>query len=121
MKQSLFVYGSLRPDGSQANLLSCISGHWTAATVKGHFYPAASCYGANTYPGVVLDKQGEEIAGFIFSSDNLDVHWSVLDEYEGEDYMRVLATAWTQELETVEVYIYVLKTTPKSDKNLIHT
>ena len=30
------------------------------------------------YPGMILDEAGEVIEGFLFNSDNLSDHWSVL-------------------------------------------
>ena len=44
------------------------------------------------YPGIVLDDGGDEIKGYIFSSEKLDDHWDELDDYEGKEYKRVLIT-----------------------------
>ena len=40
------------------------------------------------YPGIVLDSEGEPVAGFLFSSENLNEHWGELDAFEGEAYER---------------------------------
>jgi gamma-glutamylcyclotransferase (GGCT)/AIG2-like uncharacterized protein YtfP len=66
-------------------------------------------WGAETgYPGIVLDEHGNDVQGFLFSSERLDGHWTRLDEFEGEDYERVLTTARRQDGSTVDAYIYRL-------------
>ena len=42
------------------------------------------------YPGIDLDEHGDEVQGFLFSSENLFDHWAKLDALEGESYKRVL-------------------------------
>jgi gamma-glutamylcyclotransferase (GGCT)/AIG2-like uncharacterized protein YtfP len=61
------------------------------------------------YPGIVLDDTGEEIKGYIFCSDNLENHWNQLDEFEGEEYKRVLIKVKTEDKKLVEAYIYILR------------
>ena len=46
------------------------------------------------YPGLVLDEAGEEVKGFVFSSEHLSEHWDALDEFEGEQYKRVLTEVY---------------------------
>ena len=66
MTQKLFVYGTLAPGRPNAHVLGAIGGTWQPATVKGHLKQRG--WGAEMgYPGLVLDKAGEEIKGFIFS------------------------------------------------------
>jgi gamma-glutamylcyclotransferase (GGCT)/AIG2-like uncharacterized protein YtfP len=60
------------------------------------------------YPGIVLDEQGSDVQGFLFSSESLDGHWARLDEFEGDDYERVLTTAKRENGTTVDAYIYRL-------------
>jgi gamma-glutamylcyclotransferase (GGCT)/AIG2-like uncharacterized protein YtfP len=61
------------------------------------------------YAGIVLDDAGEEVEGYLFSSDKLDDHWDELDDFEGKEYKRVLITAKTKDGVAVEAYIYVLR------------
>ena len=61
------------------------------------------------YPGIVLDENGEEVEGFLFSSDKLSDHWGKLDEFEGEVYGRVLAVVKLRDHSTVDAYVYELK------------
>ena len=61
------------------------------------------------YPGLVLDVTGDEIKGFIFSSENLSEHWDALDEFEGAQYKRVLAEVFLDDGSSTEAHIYVLR------------
>jgi gamma-glutamylcyclotransferase (GGCT)/AIG2-like uncharacterized protein YtfP len=61
------------------------------------------------YPGLVLDEAGEEIKGFIFSSEHLAEHWDALDDFEGAQYKRVLAEVYLDDCSSTEAYIYVLR------------
>ena len=61
------------------------------------------------YPGIVLDNFGDEIKGYIFSSDMLDSRWNELDDFEGEEYKRILVKVKTKDKRTVEAYIYILR------------
>jgi gamma-glutamylcyclotransferase (GGCT)/AIG2-like uncharacterized protein YtfP len=61
------------------------------------------------YPGLHLDEQGDEVEGFLFSSENLSAHWAALDEFEGEAYERVLANVKLKDGSTVDAYLYALK------------
>ncbi len=61
------------------------------------------------YTGITLDKDGDKVEGFLFTSDKISEHWSELDEYEGDAYERVLTTVDLQNGSTVDAYIYTLK------------
>ena len=61
------------------------------------------------YPGIVLDERGNEIQGFVFSSEKLSGHWAELDEFEGEAYERVLTKVTLKDNTTVDAYIYELR------------
>ncbi len=70
---NLFVYGTLIPGGPNEHVLSAIGGTWEPATVTG--YLKEHGWGAKMgYPVIVLDEAGQDINGFIFSSNNLDKH-----------------------------------------------
>ena len=60
-------------------------------------------------PGIDLDEQGNEVEGFLFSSENLSCHWAALDEFEGEAYERVLTKVKLKDGSTVDAYVYVLR------------
>ena len=108
MTRKLFVYGTLAPGQPNEHRLTAVGGTWEPATVRGHLR-ARGWGAAMGYPGLVLDKAGEEIEGFIFSSDHLDKHWADLDTFEGAEYKRVLAEVHRNEAGSTEAYIYVLR------------
>ena len=109
MTHYLFVYGTLAPGQPNVNILENIGGTWQRATVKGKLIELG--WGAELgYPGIVLDKDGELIKGFIFSSDSLDKYWSELDDFEGNEYYRVLTNVFIDDGYSINAYIYVLKT-----------
>ncbi len=107
-RMRLFVYGTLAPGRPNEDLLNEIGGSWEDATLTGTLHPAG--WGATMgYPGIVLDEYGEEVEGFLFSSDKLSDHWGKLDEFEGEVYERVLAVVKLKDNSTVDAYVYALK------------
>ena len=59
--------------------------------------------------GIILDDQGYDVEGFIFVSEHLSNHWTVLDEVEGEEYERTLTTVTREDGSKVEAYIYALR------------
>ncbi len=111
MIERLFVYGTLRPGRPNERVLLCVGGEWESATVRGRLYERG--WGAALgYPGVVLAEDGGEVDGFIFSSSNLHRHWTRLDEFEGDGYMRVQTLAKTRQGGMVDVHVYVLTCSP---------
>ena len=107
MIERLFVYGSLAPGQSNAHVLADVPGRWEPATVRGTLLQQG--WGAAMgYPGIVLDPQGSEVRGLVFSSDELARHWARLDDFEGEGYARVATSARLDDGSVVEAYIYGL-------------
>lgn len=108
MEQRLFVYGTLAPGKPNEHVMTTIGGTWQEATVNG--YLKSQGWGAAMgCPGIVLDAAGEDIKGYIFCSEHLDSHWHELDEFEGEEYERVLVNATTKDNQAVDAYIYKLR------------
>ncbi len=108
MIQRLFVYGTLAPGRPNEHMLDGIAGSWEDAIVIGTLHPEG--WGAGMgYPGIVLDKDGEAIEGFLFSSDKLSDHWAKLDKFEGEGYERVLVVAKRKDNSAVDAYVYTLR------------
>ena len=111
MTDRLFVYGTLAPGRPNEHVLADVSGTWQPATVRGSLVQDG--WGAAVgYPGIVLSEQGEEVGGFVFTSADLPAHWSRLDEFEGEGYVRVIAPARLASGATVDAYVYALRSTP---------
>jgi gamma-glutamylcyclotransferase (GGCT)/AIG2-like uncharacterized protein YtfP len=108
MTDRLFVYGTLAPGRPNENVLAEVPGTWEPATVKGTLLQEG--WGAAVgYPGIVLDELGNEVHGFIFSSEELSTYWARLDEFEGDGYERVVTSAELVDGTVVKVYIYALK------------
>jgi len=104
----LFVYGSLQPGGPNEHVLTAFEGEWKPAVMKGTL--VNSGWGASIgYPGLVVDEKGGDVRGHIFISSHLDAHWAYLDEFEGEEYERIVATAILANGEQVQAHVYVLR------------
>ena len=105
--ERLFVYGSLKPGGSNAHVLDDVPGEWLPASVRGHL--ADRGWGAGLgYPGITLDDDGPDVAGFVLVSDALDAHWDRLDAFEGNESRRVTSTVTLADGQIVEAEVYVL-------------
>ena len=107
--ERLFVYGSLGLGRPNEKVLTDIGGNWDEGYVLGNLFEDG--WGADMgYPGIRLSPQGEKIEGYLFSSIHLKNAWSKLDEFEGEEYLRVKTkVTLKKEGREVEAYIYVLK------------
>jgi gamma-glutamylcyclotransferase (GGCT)/AIG2-like uncharacterized protein YtfP len=106
--ERLFVYGTLAPNRPNEHILKDLVGTWEYSTVKGRLYQEG--WGAQMgYPGVILDNEGQTIQGSIFSSPELSKKWEFLDDFEGEEYERVLVKAKLLTGEFVDAFIYALK------------
>ena len=108
MINRLFVYGTLGPDRPNEQVLTDIGGTWEKGYVFGVLCKEG--WGASMgYPGIILDKNGRKVEGFLFSSDKISGHWMELDNFEGEGYERVLTKVKLQNGSIVDAYIYALK------------
>lgn len=113
MSHRLFVYGTLAPGRPNEHVLADVPGTWEPATVRGELLPEG--WGAALgYPVIILSEDGPEVAGFVFSSDELARNWERLDEFEGEGYERVLTMAGLASGDAVEAHIYVLRATART-------
>ena len=108
MVKKLFVYGTLAPGRPNERILRNIDGSWEEASVTGTLHHEG--WGAAMgYPGITLDKDGDKVQGFLFSSETIDEHWSELDAFEGEAYERVLTKVEVKNKIMVDAFIYTLK------------
>lgn len=105
--ERLFVYGTLRPGHANAHILENIGGEWLPGYVTGTFYER-SWGAAENFPGIVLDPNGPPVHGYVFLSDKLEAHWSMLDEFE-EGYDRVEVAVTTADGQHVTAWIYQLQ------------
>ena len=105
----LFVYGTLRLGHANEHVMKKIGGEWREAKIRGRWFEEGWGYENHGLCGMVVDAQGSEIPGQIFSSSNLKNHWGTLDNFEGSDYERVETRAVCSNGDIVDVYVYALK------------
>lgn len=91
--KQLCVYGTLCPGQENHYLMEPLEGQWDDATYCGYFSPPDQSYG---YPRVAWTPHGDENLGNLVTSSKLPAHWAVLDEFEGEDYCRLLTLVQTK-------------------------
>ena len=113
MTTHLFVYGTLAPNCPNAHILEKIdsSGLWRKAEIYGVLEQKG--WGADVgFPGLVLSEPQVElkkIEGFLFSSEKIHLHWSELDEFEGNEYSRQLIEVTLGNGAKQTAYVYALK------------
>ncbi|MBY6190220.1 gamma-glutamylcyclotransferase [Microbulbifer agarilyticus] len=109
--ERLFIYGSLGPGRKNHHVVEVIPGIWEAATAKGKLQYEG--WGAELgFPGFVPvqdGEDGEEVQGFLLSSEELSAYWIMLDEFEGSEYERIEITVKTENGEIVTASIYSLR------------
>ncbi len=109
-ERALIVYGTLAPNKPNHFVVEHIKGTWHKGKVKGKLINKG--WGAQTGHGGYTPASPEDqsdIEASILLSGELINHWQRLDDFEGDDYKRVLAT---YELETGEKgvgYIYAVR------------
>ena len=108
MTETLFVYGTLMPNCPNGHVLEGVVGKFVPATVKGFLKDAGWSAGMG-YPGIRLDESGDTVHGYLFYSSNLINHWDYLDEFEGDEFVRVPVTVERYDELDVETFIYELK------------
>ena len=105
--EHLFVYGTLIPGQENDFVLKNIPGIWQKATIKG-FFDAKGWHKTQGFPAVILDKNGETIHGYLFSSAELSKNWQLIDDFETTMYQRVLTTVFLENKTEILAYIYEL-------------
>ena len=60
------------------------------------------------FPGLILDKNGNRISVYIFSSENLSGYWDKLGAFEGIEYKRVNVEVIKEDSTMQFTDIYVL-------------
>jgi gamma-glutamylcyclotransferase (GGCT)/AIG2-like uncharacterized protein YtfP len=83
----LVVYGSLGPGEANAFMLAGLVGAWQRCTIRGHL---------GRYQGFKsfrYDREGPEQAAWLLESAELPRILPDLDDFEGEDYERIIIPA----------------------------
>ena len=85
----LATYGTLAPGRPNHSVIQDIHGTWSDGFVRGKLHESG--WGATMgYPAMTWNPKGEKIPVKVFVSPDLPTHWTRLDEFEGEVYMRIL-------------------------------
>jgi len=103
---SLFVYGTLAPGRPNEHVLADVPGEWQPARVSGTLLPHG--WGAALgYPAIRLADGADAVEGYLFTSDSLEEHWGLLDDFEGDGYARVLTQVDLGDGGHTEAFVYV--------------
>jgi gamma-glutamylcyclotransferase (GGCT)/AIG2-like uncharacterized protein YtfP len=80
----LAAYGTLAPGESNHAMLADLPGTWVKGTVEGVRFMA------NGFPACVWRPGNGQVHVSVLTSSALPAHWARLDEFEGDDYRRIL-------------------------------
>lgn len=105
MTARLFVHGTLALGHPDQHALADVPRTW--ATVTGHLHRENRSADMG-YPCLIPDERGEPLAGFIFSSRELDAHPPRLDAFEGPGYRRIIAATHLDDGTEVPAPVYAL-------------
>ncbi len=87
--RQLAVYGTLAPGKANQAMLDACPGQWLEGCVRGQLHYAG--WGAPLgSPAMIWDVRGEPLAVKLLISAHLPDHWTHLDSFEGEQYVRIL-------------------------------
>jgi gamma-glutamylcyclotransferase (GGCT)/AIG2-like uncharacterized protein YtfP len=89
----LAVYGSLAPGEKNHWVVENLRGSWEAGFVHGAL-ENVGWGGAMGYPGMTWVPNGEQLSVKLFTSNDLPGQWERLDEFEGDDYRRILVPVY---------------------------
>lgn len=104
-ERRLAVYGTLAPGRKNHWMLASLRGTWLSGIVRGHRV-AAGWGNAEGFPALRLDPAGDEVAVDVFDSAELPDHWERLDEFEGHEYVRVVAEiAFADGVRLANIYV----------------
>jgi len=92
----LAVYGSLAPGQSNHHRLAHLAGEWVGGFVVHGDLHATGWGAAIGYPALLWKRDGPEVEVNLFISPHLPMHWPTLDEFEGEDYRRILVPLYQE-------------------------
>lgn len=85
----LAVYGTLAPGRENHHMVAGLDGSWSRGYVTGELWQSG--WGARYgYPALRWDPSGDALGVSVLSSRLLPEHWSELDEFEGDEYLRIL-------------------------------
>lgn len=86
-EERLIIYGSLAPGGSNNFMFKGVEGNWHKCLICGHM---GRWRGFKSFK---FDPDGQEYVAWMFESPVLPQMYPDLDDFEGEEYQRVLIPA----------------------------
>lgn len=107
-KNALIVYGTLAPNAPNHHIVAHIKGEWQQGIVLGTLVKEG--WGADLgYLGFKHNSETPEIINvYVLISDELVKNWQYLDDFEGEEYRRLLAKYELQNGQIGIGYIYAI-------------
>lgn len=109
VSRRLAVYGSLIPGQENAHLLTGVAGSWICGRVRGHLLDRGWASGRG-YPGLRWDPGGASVPVHLLTSSDLPNHWSRLDDFEGDEYLRILVPVEGDDGRIRVANLYALRT-----------
>lgn len=100
----LFSYGSLQPGQQNEHMLKNITGYWLDGFVHGERSPKG--WGTHIgFPILDPDYTGlkQHVPGKMFTAPGLLQYWKILDDFEGDEYVRVPILVYTLDPETIAI------------------
>ncbi|MBL7818387.1 MAG: hypothetical protein JNL70_25475 [Saprospiraceae bacterium] len=89
----LIVYGTLAPNAPNHHIVEHIKGDWHEGIVRGVLLKEG--WGAEEgywgFKHTNIEEKKEKIPAFVLFSDELPTNWTDIDEFEGDEYKRLLA------------------------------
>ena len=98
----LFAYGTLRR-GLESPVKEAIE---RQLSYVGEGLVTARLYDLGAYPAAIKGSGTEVVTGDVFDVTNVDTTFQLLDEYEGDEYIRELVDVKLKNGETVKAWIY---------------
>ena len=92
----LAVYGSLAPGRSNHHVIADLAGNWVEGLVVHGKLLGTGWATALGYRALRWQWDGPEVQVALFISEHLPLHWARLDEFEGEDYRRILVPVYDE-------------------------
>lgn len=112
--QRLIVYGSLVPVGSNHDVIAGLEGAWRRGWITGELVEAG--WGSDMgYPALRWDPRGDRIPAHLLDSPELPGFWEQLDEFEGQEYRRILVPFFDGDGSCVVGQVYADRARPKAD------
>jgi len=103
--EHLFVYGTLAPNEPNHYLLENIQGDWQEAILEG--WQRDNQFEIETgYPGIKPAAQSSLVKGHVLSGYFSKEDWSILDDFEGSEYARVLVKVSLANGNTADAFVY---------------